>query len=134
MSRTYNSKYDYILKRGIVIYGEDIPSNYKNYATYTRQKGIEYYEDDITGTTGNHFGEHYVLAVRHPNKRRKKASFVKDFNINGVNCGTDMKWRFSGDSSKSTHLKAVKHAHTKIRRCRLNRIAKEEIDRELNEY
>jgi len=110
MSKTYNSKYDYL-------------KNYNKEDDYKDLSEI-YTSGDINA---------HIKTSRHPNKKRKTRSLGREFHIVGLDNPANWKLRFSEEGYKSSRTHLSRREQVSKRRNRLKHESEEEIERSLND-
>ena len=124
MSKTYNSKYDYLKKFPDYEYPNGFISPYGK-----KIKAGEIIDYDYSYTThGDHNNAQYTT-VRHPNSRKKRGSLGREFTKVGMTGTRYWRNRFGEEHDKSSRCRLVKHQMTHTRRHRL----KNEAEKIINE-
>lgn len=108
MSKTYNSKHDYL----------------KNY-----NKEDNYKDPSKMYTSG--VINACIKTSRHPNKKKKTRSLGREFHIVGLNNPAGWKFRFGDERNKSSRMHLPRREEAAKRRNRLKRESEEEIMRSL---
>lgn len=109
MSKTYNSKHDYL-------------KNYNKEDNYKDPSKI-YTSGDINA---------HIKTSRHPNKKKKTRSLGKEFYIVGLSNPACWRFRFGEECYKSSRTHLFRREQAAKRRNRLKHESEEEIERSLN--